>query len=71
MEQNVKFFSHTNHSVIYLPDLGIKLIFRRKMYSYDDDMAILKYIIKNDYHGKVSGISLWEEMEELGVRKDG
>lgn len=41
------------------------------MYSYDDDMAILKYIIKNDYHGKVSGISLWEEMEELGVRKEG
>lgn len=41
------------------------------MYSYDDDMEILNYIIKNDCHGKVSGITLWEEMEDLGVRKEG
>lgn len=73
MEQNV-----WNSSVIqiivpytYQLDNWNEINFRRKMYSYDDDMEILNYIIKNDCHGKVSGITLWEEMEELGVRKEG
>lgn len=39
----------------------------RKPYSYDDDMKILYFIIKNGYHEKVAGIKLWEEMEELGI----
>lgn len=70
--KRVKFISHTNHSTLYLPvENWNEINFRRKMYSYDDDMEILNYIIKNDCHGKVSGITLWEEMEELGVRKEG
>ncbi|XP_062605717.1 mucin-4-like isoform X2 [Saccostrea cucullata] len=41
----------------------------RKMYTYADDMAILNYIISNDYHDKVAGNTVWKEMEDLQITK--
>ncbi|XP_061171625.1 nucleolar and coiled-body phosphoprotein 1-like [Saccostrea echinata] len=41
----------------------------RKMYTYADDMAILNYIISNDYHEKVAGNTIWKEMEDLQITK--
>ena len=41
-----------------------------KMYTHDEDMAIIMYIIKNQRYKNVMGLKLWKLMEERQVVKD-
>ncbi|XP_078310332.1 uncharacterized protein LOC111137832 isoform X3 [Crassostrea virginica] len=41
----------------------------RKTYKYKEDMEILNFIIKENYHDRVGGNTIWEEMEALEITK--